>query len=853
MRSDAEPAGETRSPFGELLREFRLAANLSQETLAEQAGVSVSGISALERGTRRAPHRDTIALLASALKLTSADRSRLQDAATRISTPRQRGVPATGEGRAARHHLPLSLTTFHGRTQELRALADAISAYRLVTLIGTGGIGKTRLALETARTIAERFPDGVWCVELAPVSDPSFVGQRVASTLGIAVRTATSESNNAWIEQLAGKQLLIVLDNCEHLLDAAAAVTQQILERCQNVRVLATSREALRIGAEYVVRVDPLAVPAAAADRPATLAEVRASPAATLFLDRARHVAPALKLSDGAAACQTLADICTRLDGMPLAIELAAARMNALTPAALLRSLDVRFHVLTTGSRTALPRHQTLRALIDWSHDLLNEPERRVFRRLGIFAGGWTLEAAQTICTDDAVTANDLLVILSSLVDKSLVVARPTSNSIRYQMLETTRAYVSDGGERDSTARRHAECFRVLLRRNNALWGTLPMAAWLVPLKCELDNLRAALGWTIGEGRDVLLGVAITVAQYMALQPLSLGQEGFQWCERALAALGKDTSPAFEAPLTFVLAKLYTDEGYVGRSLEPAMRAVELYRRLEEPSTLRELTTRECLAYALAYAGCALWTLGRCQEADRAASEALALAGTDLARPQPHVGVYIWALVVKSLSITDIKSRRALLEQALTRSRAFPSGYVFEGLALIGLALAEFDAGDVERAEHYAADAADYYRSIGLYVNNRCWALCIVSICASLLEDHDAAIGYAREGLITFGKARPMNVASLMLVVANALVKQGHARDAARIIGAWEACTVAQFRSGDAQALCHRTVAQLRKDSGNLELEAWLAEGRGWTLDEAIAAALEFDQRSQPMASTSYG
>src|SRR5450631_1674255 len=215
MRSDAEPAGETRSPFGELLREFRLAANLSQETLAERAGVSVSGISALERGTRRAPHRDTIALLASALELTSEDRGRLQAAAVRISVLRERGTACAGETRRSDPHLPLSLTSFHGRTQELRELTAAVCEHRLVTLIGAGGIGKTRLALEAARGMRERFPDGVWYVELAPVADAGFVVQRIASTLGIAVRGA-SEPNAAWVAQLVQKQLLFVLDNCEH-------------------------------------------------------------------------------------------------------------------------------------------------------------------------------------------------------------------------------------------------------------------------------------------------------------------------------------------------------------------------------------------------------------------------------------------------------------------------------------------------------------------------------------------------------------------------------------------------------------------------------------------------------------
>jgi predicted ATPase/DNA-binding XRE family transcriptional regulator len=853
MRSDAEPAVETRSPFGELLREFRLAANLSQETLAEQAGVSVSGISALERGARRAPHRDTVALLATALELPAADRRRLQDAAVRISTPRQRPNHPVGGGRSAEQHVPLSLTSFHGRTGELRELAEALSEYRLLTLVGPGGIGKTRLALEAARVVGDRFRDGVCYVELAPVSDQRLVVQRIASTLGIAARGRDSEPSIAWIAQLIQKRVLIVLDNCEHLLGSAAIVSQQILERCPDVRILTTSREALRIGGEFVVRVDPLAVPATSDDRSATLADVRASPAAALFLDRARHVAPTFKLGDDPAACQTLAEICTRLDGMPLAIELAAARMNALTLAALLRSLDARFHILTTGPRTALPRHQTLRALIDWSHDLLSEPERRVFHRLGIFAGGWTLEAAQTVCAGDAASPNELLVILSSLVDKSLAVADSTSNSLRYGMLETTRTYalerLSDDGERDSTGRRHAEYLRGLLQRTNSLWGKVPLATWLAPLECELDNLRAALRWSIGERHDPALGVQIVVEQSPLLEALSLAREGIRWCENALTAFPAAIPAILEAPLQLTLAKSYGAEGCHEEAIGPAMRSAQLYRTLPETSTLRRLSVRACLANSLMTAGFSLAAVRRYEESSAAADEAVVLA-----RLEPHAGLLSWALVGKSFSVEDVAGRRALLDEALRLGRSFPSGYPFDGLALIGLALAEFDAGDIELARSYAADAADNYRSSGLYENIACWAVCITAMTACLGGDYDAAIVYAREGFSVFRGARLFLLMDLVQVIANVLTLRGRPQDAARLTGACEA-HYADWgtRFSCTQTLYDRTIVLLHTDSSSVDVDAWLSEGRSWSFDEAIAAALEFERRSQLSTSTSYG
>jgi transcriptional regulator with XRE-family HTH domain len=279
MRDEGEPAGEGRSPFGQLLREFRIAARLSQEALAERAGLSTGGISVLERGARLAPHRDTVSLLAQALELPAADRARLQAATARPSVPRRREIRAADDGQIGVHNLPLSLSSFYGREEETAALSVSVSERRLVTLVGIGGVGKTRLALETVHALIERYSDGVWYVELAPLSDPGLVAPRIASTLGMAVRYSGTEPSSAWIAQLVNKHLLIVLDNCEHVLDAAAAATELILERCPGVHVLATSREALRIRGEYVVRVDPLSVPAASAGRPPELSDLRASPA----------------------------------------------------------------------------------------------------------------------------------------------------------------------------------------------------------------------------------------------------------------------------------------------------------------------------------------------------------------------------------------------------------------------------------------------------------------------------------------------------------------------------------------------------------------------------------------------
>jgi predicted ATPase/DNA-binding XRE family transcriptional regulator len=852
MRDEGEPAGEGRSPFGQLLREFRIAARLSQEALAERAGLSTGGISVLERGARLAPHRDTVSLLAQALELPAADRARLQAAAARPSVPRRREIRAADDGQIGVHNLPLSLSSFYGREEETAALSVSVSERRLVTLVGIGGVGKTRLALETVHALIERYSDGVWYVELAPLSDPGLVAPRIASTLGMAVRYSGTEPSSAWIAQLVNKHLLIVLDNCEHVLDAAAAATELILERCPGVHVLATSREALRIRGEYVVRVDPLSVPAASAGRPPELSDLRASPAIRLFLDRARHVALPPKLGDDAAAWQTLADICARLDGLPFAIELAAARMNALTPALLLRALDRRFHLLTTGARTALPRHRTLQALIDWSYGLLSEHERRVFRRLAVFSGGWTLEAAQTVCADE-VGANELLAVLSSLVDKSLlVVADQGPDSLRYGMLETTRAYALDRltaeGDHDSTARRHAQYFSDLLCRNNATWGTVPMQAWLVPLEFELDNLRAALRWSLVERHDVGLGAAIAVAQETVLELLSLAAEGCRWCEHALAALAPNALLVLEAPLQLALARFYARECYFERAIGAGMRSAALYRTRPDSLTLRNLSARACLASALSFTGWALTALRRYDEADRVASEAVALA-----REEPDVTILGWALIVKSLSRNDIAAHRALLDEVLALSHSLPSGYSTEGLALIGLSLVEFDAGDLDRARRLAVEAADHFRRSGLHENLAIWALTIAATCAYFTGDLDGAVARARDGLSLFrgvGLLSPMNSVQ---VIASVLATRGQRRDAARLIGGCEAALAERQcpRPNYAGVLYDRAITLLREGSSAGEVDAWLVEGRAWGYEETIAAALDFERRSQ--TSVSYG
>jgi predicted ATPase/class 3 adenylate cyclase len=362
--------------------------------------------------------------------------------------------PALRSLDARPHNLPLQLTRFVGREQELDELRSTLRSARLVTLTGTGGSGKTRLALQVAADLLEAHPDGTWFVELAGTAEPALVPRMVSSTIGIREQQGRLLLDTL-VHHLATQATLLVLDNCEHLLEACAALADRLLRSCARLTILATSREPLEITGEAVCRVPPLAVPAAALAPGAEA--VAAFEAVQLFVDRAVAAEPRFSLTDANAAA--VAAICRRLAGIPLALELAAARLQALTVEQLRDRLEDRFRLLTGGSRTALPRQRTLRATVDWSHDLLTEPEQILLRRLTVFAGGFSLDAAEQVYSDRQVAPEDVLDLLTRLVDRSLVLLETGHASGRYRLLETIREYALEklgaAGEEPELRQRH--------------------------------------------------------------------------------------------------------------------------------------------------------------------------------------------------------------------------------------------------------------------------------------------------------------------------------------------------------------------------------------------------------------
>ena len=485
--------------FGGLLRQLRAEAGLTQEELAEAASLSPRSVSDLERGINLTARKDTARLLADALGLAGPPRA-LFEAAARGRAPAA-GVLAAVPGPLTimPGNLPAQLSAFIGRDRELAAVRALVESSRLVTVTGPGGIGKTRLGLQVAAGLLDGTGDGVWLVELAPIADPELVVRTVAAVLGVREELGRPVLDTL-ADAVGDRSLLVVLDNAEHVLGAAAKLADAMMRSCPLASLLVTSREPLGISGEHVFRVPPLPVP------PAHLADPRqliVFESVQLFTEHAAMHRQGFSLDEGNAAA--VAAVCTRLDGIPLALELAAARLGSLSVQEISSRLDQRLRLLTGGSRAALPRHQTLRALIDWSYELLNPEERLVLDRLSVFAGGWALVAAEAVTSRGGTADWQVLEHLSALVDKSLVQADETRGSTRYRLLETVRHYAAEhlalraSAELRKTRSAHRDHYLALVETAATHLRGPDEAAWLDRLKAEFDNIRAALALSVAD------------------------------------------------------------------------------------------------------------------------------------------------------------------------------------------------------------------------------------------------------------------------------------------------------------------------------------------------------------------
>jgi predicted ATPase/class 3 adenylate cyclase len=733
------------------------------------------------------------------------------------------------------NNLPPQLTSFVGREGEVAEIKALLEQHRFVTLVGTGGSGKTRCAIQVGADLLDGSGDGVWLAELAPISDPSLVGSVVAQALNVQGEP-NRPALDAVLTFLKRKQLLLILDNCEHVIDEARNVVGAILRGCPDVRVLATSREGLNVAGERVHRMPSLPVPSVG-DKVTPDVALRYG-AVALFVDRALASDGRFLLSDENAP--HVVEICRRLDGIPLAIELAAARVKVLSPQQLAQKLDERFRVLTGGDRSALPRQQTMRALVDWSYDLLSDDERTLFRKLAIFAGGFTLESASTICSDGAIDEIAVLDMLSSLVDKSLVHAEPADNGTRYRLLESMRQYARERlierGEYPAMAHAHASAFLAFAEELERLYETTPNRAWILQTEPETENCRAALEWTLTGRGDIALGQRLVSAMKW-MWYFFAPAEGRRWLHAAAETIDGATPNA-------VIAKIDVAEAHLDLTLTRRKSSYEAAERAV--SRFRELGDAYGKAEAQRIAGTALLYLGRASESEALLDEALGEAQR-LGLRKLIARVMVGLAGVRTLA-DDIASARGLYAEAIALARTVGDEQMIALLAG-NLGETEFKAGNTTAALRLAGETLDttrapaFARRVAIAYGNM--AAYLVS-----LERYDEARAHALESLAISRDAQAdawMMFALQHLAAVAALgpsddvdgARDAHRR-AAFLLGYVDARLAALevVREFTEQQEYDKMLPALRDALGDDELAKLIKKGATWSEDQAVAEAM---------------
>jgi predicted ATPase/DNA-binding CsgD family transcriptional regulator len=739
----------------------------------------------------------------------------------------------TGTSSPPRTHLPVSLTSFIGRRREREEVQELLASSRLLTLTGAGGVGKTRLALQVAGDLTAAYRDGVWLVELAPLTDPGLVLQTVAAALGVREQ-AGRPLVDALTTALGPRQVLVVLDNCEHLLTACTQLAASLLGTAPGLRILATSREPLGIAGETRYRVPALTVPAAQPPSPHRLAQYDA---VLLFADRARAALPAFAVTDANAAA--VVELCRRLDGIPLALELAAAWVAVLTPDQIAARLDDRFRLLTGGSRTALPRQQTLRAALDWSYHLLTEPEQQLFRRLAVFAGGFALEAAEAVCGGDGLEPQAILAVLAQLVDKSLVQADVQDREGRYRLLETVRAYALDAsteaGEAEVMRQRHASSYLALAEAAEPQLRGAQQVAWLARLTVEHDNFRVALDWSRSAAQEPELSLRLVGALWPWWQIHGYFQEAHERLAEALTRVDQ-TAPA-------VQAKALRAAGSVAVFWHDYERAEALLQdSLRLSGEAEDRRGRAAALYELGH-------VARVRQATtRAAAlfeESLALA-RDLA-DRHGIADARTALAWLALTAGDFERAQTLYEDSLTLFRALGDGrHAATQLSALG------DIASYRR-QHERATAL-YEESLGIFrmVGDKfrtAATLVRLAILANGRREHDQAAVLLVESITIWREVgRQGGTASCLEGLAGVAIGRGQAGRAARLVGAAEALRKAleeplplPFRSR-----YERTVAAVRAALDEAAFRSAWSAGQALSLDAAITEALALATEMAP-------
>ncbi len=755
---------------------------------------------------------------------------------------------------SGRTNLPLQLTSFVGREREQADLLRLLDANRLVTLIGTGGTGKTRLMLEAAADLVDRYPDGVWLAELATVNDPARVANEVARAMGVRDDPHVSIETSV-TDFLRSKSMLLLLDNCEHLVAAAARLAESLLETSSGLRIMATGREALGIPGETILQVPSLAVPAlpesahvhgqtgavpsSVPAASATYEALAASESVRLFAERATAVSPAFALTPANIA--TVAEICQRLDGIPLAIELAAARVPVLSVDEILERLGDRFRLLTGGRRTAVARQQTLQALVDWSWDLLPEEDRRLLRRLSVFAGGWTLEAATAVCGTDESDGSAVLDALTQLVERSLVVVEPGS-STRYRLLETIRQYARDrlveSGEPDAIRTRHLGYFLGLAERAERQMRGAEFVDWVQRLDADGDNLRLAIDWGLESDPETGIRLCVALWMYWRMRSVGIDLDGSLGAAVDAARVLPPPAPPDRRSREILVSRIYSEAAFAGATwLTRDTQALA-----DEGLALARATgDLETIWFGLAAAAVARLFAGRPEELlmiNQESSEVAIRLGDPWFQAMSSANLS-GAVAFGGPTKADADRAWAILDEATRLARTTGNGFLIAFVALIRGRSAGF-MGRLSEARTAFQEAAAFYDEIG----DRPFALIALSDLSHALRqagEPDEALGILRRTIVEWEHAGNRGaIANQLESFGLIALGGGEGERAARLLGAADTL---RAQSGAAMLPFERAeydpaIERLRASMDGATFEAAWSAGQAMGVADAVAFAL---------------